>query len=131
MLLHVHYTLICKFHIVCTSQQPKILMTDLCFYFESLFISHFTSELSKEWKVVLFLQVYSYKSALNFPTIDKQKNPLRLSYCFPVKIKRSPHGVIANVLDCDIIGSEFKHHSRYYVHFRTNTLGRGRKPLIL
>ena len=37
----------------------------------------------------------------------------------------SPRGVIANILDC-----EFELQSRYYVHFRTNTLGKGINSLI-
>ena len=35
----------------------------------------------------------------------------------------SPRGVVDNVLDCEIILSEFELHSRYYVHFWANTLG--------
>ena len=42
----------------------------------------------------------------------------------------SSRGVVANVLDCDIILSEFEHQSHNYVHFRTNTLGKGINPLI-
>ena len=30
-------------------------------------------------------------------------------------------GVIANVLDCDFVGSEFKLQLYYYIHFWTNT----------
>ena len=37
----------------------------------------------------------------------------------------NPRGVVANVLDCDIVVSEFELLSRYYVHFRTNALGKG------
>ena len=37
----------------------------------------------------------------------------------------SPCGVVANVLDCDIIVSKFEQKSYYFVHFRTNTLGEG------
>ena len=33
-------------------------------------------------------------------------------------------GVVANMLDCDIPGSEFKLQSHYYIHFWTNTLGK-------
>ena len=32
--------------------------------------------------------------------------------------------VVVNLLDYDILVSEFEFHS-YYVHFRTNTLGKG------
>ena len=41
------------------------------------------------------------------------------------------HGVVVKVLDCRIIQSEFKLQSCYYVHFWTNTLGKGMNPLIL
>ena len=33
--------------------------------------------------------------------------------------------LVTNMLDCDIAESEFDLHSRYYVHFRINTLGKG------
>ena len=33
--------------------------------------------------------------------------------------------------DIGIVVSEFEFQSRYYVHFRTNTLGKGMKPFIL
>ena len=34
-------------------------------------------------------------------------------------------GVVANVLDCDIVVCEFEHQSCYWIHFRTNTTGKG------
>ena len=33
--------------------------------------------------------------------------------------------------DCGIVAREFELQSRYYVYFRTNTLGKGMNPLIL
>ena len=42
-----------------------------------------------------------------------------------------PHGVMVEAMDCGIVVSEFELQSRYYVHFRTNTLGKGMNPLIL
>ena len=41
-----------------------------------------------------------------------------------------PRVFVANALDCDIVVSEFELQSRYYVHFRTNTLGKGMNPLL-
>ena len=38
---------------------------------------------------------------------------------------------MANMLHCNIGGDEFKTKSCYYLHFQTNTLGKGMKPLIL
>ena len=37
--------------------------------------------------------------------------------------------VVANEQDCNIIVSEFKLQSCYDIHFWTNTLGQGMKPL--
>ena len=42
-----------------------------------------------------------------------------------------PRGVMVKVMDCGIVVSEFELQSRYYVYFRTNTLGKGRNALIL
>ena len=35
------------------------------------------------------------------------------------------------VVDCGIVVSEFELQSLHYIHFRTNTLGKGMNPLIL
>ena len=37
---------------------------------------------------------------------------------------------LANVVDCDIIVIEFELRSRYYIHFWTNTIGKGMNSLI-
>ena len=39
-------------------------------------------------------------------------------------------GKLANTVDYDIIVSEFQLLSRYYVHFRTNTLEKVLNPLM-
>ena len=39
--------------------------------------------------------------------------------------------VMVKVLDCGIIVREFVLQSRYYIHFRANTLGTGMNPFIL
>ena len=39
-----------------------------------------------------------------------------------------PRGVMVKAIDCRIIVSEFEFQSCYYVHFRTNTLGKGINP---
>ncbi len=41
-----------------------------------------------------------------------------------------PRGVMVKSMDCGIVVSEFVLQSRYYVHFRANTLGKGMNPLI-
>ena len=42
-----------------------------------------------------------------------------------------PRGVMVKAMNCGIIVREFVLQSRYYVHFRANTLGKGMNPLIL
>ena len=42
-----------------------------------------------------------------------------------------PRGVMVKALDCGIVVREFVLQSRYYVHFRENTIGKGMSPLIL
>ena len=39
-----------------------------------------------------------------------------------------PHGVMVKAMDCGIVVCEFVFQSRYYVHFRANTLGKGMNP---
>ena len=38
---------------------------------------------------------------------------------------------MVKALDYGIVKSEFELHSRYYGHFRTNTLGKGMNPIII
>ena len=41
-----------------------------------------------------------------------------------------PRGVMVKGMACEIVVIEFVLQSRYYVHFRANTLGKGMNPLI-
>ena len=43
----------------------------------------------------------------------------------------TPRGVMVKAMHCGIVVREFVLQSRYYVHFRANTLGKGMNPLIL
>ena len=43
----------------------------------------------------------------------------------------SPHCVVANVFNCNIIESKFELQSYYYIHFWTNTLGKCTNSFIL
>ena len=45
--------------------------------------------------------------------------------------KACPRGVMVKAMNCGIVVREFVLQSRYYVHFRANTLGKGMNPLIL
>ena len=50
---------------------------------------------------------------------------MRISHVFWLR------GVMVKVMDYGIVESEFELQSRYYIHFRTNTLGKGMNLLIL
>ena len=51
--------------------------------------------------------------------------------CIYDKLSGCPRGVMLKAMDCGTVVSEFVLQSRYYVHFRTNTFGKGMNPLIL
>ena len=42
-----------------------------------------------------------------------------------------PRGVMVKAMNCGIVVREFVLQSRYYVHFRANTLGKGMKGTII
>ena len=48
-----------------------------------------------------------------------------------IYIYTSGSDVMVKAMDCKIVVSDFVLQSRYYVHFRANTLGKGINPLIL
>ena len=47
------------------------------------------------------------------------------------KERRCSRGVMVKAMDCGIVLSKFVLQSRYYIHFRASTLGKGMNPLIL
>ena len=63
------------------------------------------------------------------------KIPVGINQCIIMIIshlrkKGSPFGVIVNVLDYDTVVSVLTLQSHYYIHFWTNTLGKGMNHLI-
>ena len=44
--------------------------------------------------------------------------------------RRIPFGVVANLLNCNTVVSEFELQSGYHTNIQTNTLGKGMKRLI-
>ena len=49
----------------------------------------------------------------------------------PTKSMGCSRGVMVKAMDCGIVVCEFVLQSRYYVHFRTNTLRKGMNPHTL
>ena len=54
-----------------------------------------------------------------------------LKVAYPLPERGCPRGVMVKAMECGIVVSEFVLQSRYYVHVRANTLGKGMNPLIL
>ena len=48
----------------------------------------------------------------------------------PKRYKRKTRGIVANILDCDVVVSEFELKSGYYVNFRGNTVENVCNPLF-
>ena len=70
----------------------------------------------------------------------KQERPVITEMIFSVLIVISlfttkwswcSRGEMVKAMKCGIVVSEFELLSRYYIHFRTNTLGKGMSPFIL
>ena len=83
----------------------------------------------KELKLSLWV-----KSQLNFTTV----NVIIFARAFKNQISKylsnfmgCPRGVMVKAMNSGIVVREFVLQSRYYVHFRANTLGKGMNPLIL
>ena len=82
-------------------------------------------------------QTDKYNIYMNKNKQDLTLNNLQKLICYktrPIWIKpisRSTCSVMVNALDCKIVVSEFELQSCYYVHFGTNTLGKGMNLLIL
>ena len=51
--------------------------------------------------------------------------------CYLPVVGGCPRGVMVKAMNCGIVVRDFVLQSRYYVHFRANTLGKGMNPLIL
>ena len=66
-------------------------------------------------------------------TTEQQKLQTVAERESPTKDKKGacPRGVMVKAMNCGIVVREFVLQSRYYVHFRANTLGKGMNPLIL
>ena len=43
-------------------------------------------------------------------------------------LRGCPRGALVKTMNCEIVVSEFEIQERYYVYFRTNTLGKGMNP---
>ena len=82
--------------------------------------------------VFIHMNIYTYINTCIYLYIEREC--LRIMLLWLDKIlkihRRCPRGVMVKAMDCGIVVSEFVLQSRYYVHFRTNTLAKGMNSLI-
>ena len=63
---------------------------------------------------------------------QEKKDWFGLVWFYGISTKKEeggPRGVMVKAMDCGIVVREFVLQSRYYVHFRANTLRKGMTPL--
>ena len=87
----------------------------------------FVMEYSKEFEYLMFSDISDviYKQVIPTEQVSNERIILYLHKL------RNGSIVMAKTLDFGIVVREFELQSRYYVHFRTNTVGKGMNPLIL
>ena len=81
----------------------------------------------KSYKISEYGNTQYYKAGIK----GKWNNPVKLAVPYSIPWSRCPRGVMVKAMNCGIVVREFVIQSRYYVHFRANTLGKGMNLLIL
>ena len=107
--------------------------------FVLLSITKFGHLAEKRWflctwksKTILCTSFFRMDSVLPIYYLFVWSNLIFLHNTLRITLPRGcPRGVMVKALDCGIVVSEFVLQSRYYVHIRANTLGKGMNPLIL
>ena len=79
---------------------------------------------------MMFLFIFGGKKALGYQVL-KWNYRLFVEGCSHTISGGGPRGVMVKAMDYGIVVRKFVLQSRYYVHFRANTLGKGMNPLIL
>ena len=103
-------------------------------YGHSMYISHVA--ISWLWYTALFSfsifsQVLSYYTCYFLVTILLTDIINDIESTAKITAFSISFGVMVKAMNCGIVVCEFVLQSRYYVHFRANTLGKGMNPLIL
>ena len=68
-------------------------------------------------------------------SLNKETKPKICLSCLTIRLKTQistvgcPRGVMIKAVDCGVAVSEFELQLRYYVYFRTNTVGKDMNPL--
>ena len=113
------------------------------FYAESIIFGSFNAELNHfdrlqtiQFRIILCLHTVKCQNCSISNNLVQHKYTVSMSntaqfQTIQFNIRGCPRGVMVKAMDCEIVVSEFELQSRYYVHFRANTLGKGKISLIL
>ena len=88
-----------------------------------IFETNCLQRIIRNFKTYKYLPVFGFINTWNHSTLQTND--------YQTGIGGFPRGVMVKAMDCVIVLREFVLQSRYYVHFRANTLGKGMNPLIL
>ena len=116
-----------EFH-VCTINKSAHTEKSLETYLMMFVCTKVTNRSELSW---VFFFIFTNVQHLQFTTsnIDKRVTPKVIP---PILVQVGcPRGVMVKAMNCGIVIREFVLQSRYYVHFRANTLGKGMNLLIL
>ena len=94
----------------------------------------FNNELARNLYETLkwqFAVTYCYKLPNNKLAISSKNQGSRLIVSCYLEDRGCPCGVMVKAMDCRIVISKSVFQSRYYVHFRANTIEKDMNPLIL
>ncbi len=80
-----------------------------------IFILFYKKYIGNDFTIKIYQKSFYDKDVLAFISLNKSRG--------------APRGVMVKAMDCGIVVCEFELQSRYYVHFRTNTLGKSMNPL--
>ena len=116
----------------CLNSKFSFLFSFFCFQFQALVFSSI-KQFSFLFFSFLFFFLLLQTSSVKYAGRESKKHIFGwrgqtiatniLNKTYLCACRRCP-GVMVKAMDCEILVSEFVLQSRYYVHFRTNTLGR-------
>ena len=149
-----HFRLFCRYEIYCPSKCPVYVRLPWIGSPSQLIDDKISSSVTHCYNAAMVWTIFTTRA--EFRSIHKDVLPIfqqsNLIYklhsccnttyigctsrCLEVIVKQHvprgcPRGVMVKAMDCGIVVREIELQSRYYVHFRANTLGKGMNPLIL
>ena len=137
--LQIFGTWLISWEIRYVTDKKMLIQTIYYHQYVSILTNHYLIFDNKNFIILCSFNGFNEKGLIYCPDKRKQlfwKNEY-FFYIFFVNIRTdSPstvwclRGVMVKAMNCWVVVSGFELQSRYYVHFRTNTLGKDMNPLI-